>query len=316
MKPLCIVSLEDNPKDAELIQSLLEEGGLPCDLTRVETEDEFILALDHSGPDLILADYTLPSFDGLSALELAKRKCPDVPFIFISGTLEEELAIEALKFGATDYVLKPRLIRIVPCVHRALREAEERMELRRFQEALRRSEAYLAEAQQLSHTGSFGFDIESGKFNWSQETFQIFEYDPSARVTIQMVTQRTHPDDRAAVQELFERVSREPNGFDFEHRLLMRDGRVKYVQVKGRPSKNERGPFELVGAVTDITERKLTELKLRRSEASLLHAQRISHSGSWSHDLTSGKVAISPETQRIFGTDSVGSPGTELEFAL
>jgi PAS domain-containing protein len=113
------------------------------------------------------------------------------------------------------------------------------MELRRSQEALRRSEAYLAEAQELRHTGSFGWDIASGGFNWSQETFRIFEYDPTTRVTIQMVMQRTHPDDRAAVQQLFERISRQPTDVDFEHRLLMPDGRGKHVQVKGRPSKDE-----------------------------------------------------------------------------
>ena len=303
MKPLRILSLEDNPKDTELIQNLLKEEGLQCDLRRVETEDEFVSALDQPGLDLILADYTLPSFDGLSALELAKRKCPDVPFIFVSGTLGEERAIDALKLGATDYVLKTRLLRIVSCVHRALREAEERMELRRSQEALRRSEAYLAEAQELSHTGSFGLDIASKEFNWSRETFRIFEYDPTARVTIQMVTERTHPDDRSAVQHLFGRISRQPTDFDFEHRLLMPDGRVKHVQVKGRSSKDVRGSFEFVGAVIDITERKLTELRLRRSEGSLLRAQRISHTGSWSHDLTSGKLAISAETQRIFGSN-------------
>jgi PAS domain S-box-containing protein len=154
-------------------------------------------------------------------------------------------------------------------VRRALREAEERMELSHSQEALRRSEAYLAEAQKLSHTGSFGLDIASGKVNWSHETFQIFDYDPTARVTIQMVMQRTHPDDRAAVQHLFDRISRQTTDFNFEHRLLMPDGRVKHVQIKGHPRKDERGSFELVGAVTDVTERELTEFRLRRSEASL-----------------------------------------------
>ena len=314
MKPLRILSLEDNPKDTELIQNLLKEEGFPCDIRRVETQDEFVSALGQSVLDLILADYTLPSFDGLSALELAKRKCPNVPFIFVSGTLGEELAIEALKLGATDYVLKTRLLRIVPCVRRALREAEERMELRRSQEALRRNEAYLAEAQKLSHTGSFGLDIASGNFNWSLETFQIFECDPTTRVTIQMVTQRTHPDDRAAVQHLFEGISRHTTDFDFEHRLLMPDGRVKHVQVKGRPSKDERGSVELVAAVIDITERKLTELKLQHSEASLLRAQRISHTGSWSLDLTSGKVAVSPETQSIFGSNPVEDMNPEYWF--
>src|SRR6202034_4198418 len=101
--------------------------------------------------DLILADYTLPSFDGLSALKLARRGWPQLPFIFVSGTLDEEVAIEALKIGATDYVFKTRLSRIVPSVKRALREAGERCERRHAEEALQRNQAYLAEAQRLSH---------------------------------------------------------------------------------------------------------------------------------------------------------------------
>src|SRR5260370_41799351 len=111
--------------------------------------------------DLILADYTLPSFDGLTALEIARKTRPDIPFIFVSGTLDEEVAIEALKIGATDYVFKTRLSRIVPSVKRALRETGEKTELRHAEQALRRSEAYLAEAQKLSHTGSFGWDTSS-----------------------------------------------------------------------------------------------------------------------------------------------------------
>ena len=116
------------PRDAELVQETLEASGIGCQATRVETEAEFIASLQQGGFDLILADYTLPSFDGLSALKIAQQGWPHVPFIFVSGTLDEEVAIEALKIGATDYVFKTRLSRIVPSVQRALREAEERAE--------------------------------------------------------------------------------------------------------------------------------------------------------------------------------------------
>jgi DNA-binding NtrC family response regulator len=125
---------------------------------------------------VILADYTLPHFDGISALKIAQEIRPEVPFIFVSGTLGEEVAIEALKLaGATDYVLKTRLSRIVPSVQRALREAEEKIQRKRAEEALRRNEAYLAEAQRLSHTGSLGWQVASGKIYWSTETYRIFE---------------------------------------------------------------------------------------------------------------------------------------------
>jgi PAS domain S-box-containing protein len=270
---LRILYLEDDAKDAELVEETLAIDGIKSHITRVETEVDFIASLQRGGFDLILADYTLPSFDGLSALKIARQRWPHLPLIFVSGTLGEEVAIEALKIGATDYVLKTRLSRIVPSVQRALREAAERIDLSRAEEALRRSEAYLAEAQKLSHTGSFGWDVSSGKIYWSQETFRIFEYDPSTEPTSELILQRTHPEDRTLVRQVIDRVSQERKDFDFEHRLLMPNGSVKYLRVVGRPSKSESGSFEFLGAVTDITERKHSEEELRQKEVSLREAQ-------------------------------------------
>src|SRR5271163_4186646 len=170
MSPLRILYLEDDARDAELLQATFDSEHIDCNVTRVETESEFSHLLERGGIDLILADYTLPSFDGISALKIARQDWPHVPFIFVSGTLGEEVAIEALRIGATDYVFKTRLSRIVPSVQRALREATEKAELRCAEEALRRSEAYLAEAQKLSHTGSFGWDVFRGEIYWSLET--------------------------------------------------------------------------------------------------------------------------------------------------
>src|SRR6201998_4530435 len=153
-RPLRVLYLEDDIADAELARDTLEVDGFACDVTRVETESGFRAALQQGGFEVILADYALPSFDGLSALKITLRQRSDLPFIFVSGTMGEEVAIEALKIGATDYVLKTRLSRLVPSVLRALREATQRAERKQAQDALRQSEAYLAEAQRLSHTGS------------------------------------------------------------------------------------------------------------------------------------------------------------------
>ncbi|PMB44084.1 hybrid sensor histidine kinase/response regulator [Fischerella thermalis CCMEE 5201] len=135
-----ILLLEDSWADAELIGTTLKKSINDCDFLRVETRTDFIKALKTETLDLILADYALPSFDGFSALELARAICPEVPFIIISGILGEERAIETLKSGATDYVLKQRLERLVPAVERALREAEERKLLRQAETELRKSE--------------------------------------------------------------------------------------------------------------------------------------------------------------------------------
>ncbi|MDA2937511.1 PAS domain S-box protein [Acidobacteria bacterium AH-259-A15] len=128
---LRILHLEDDPNDVELVQSMLGAEGIACDVVRVETRADFLAAVKQDGFDLIFADYRLPSFDGMTALAIAREKCPDVPFIVVSGTLGEERAIESLKTGATDYVLKERMSRLVPSVCRALSEAEERSERKR-----------------------------------------------------------------------------------------------------------------------------------------------------------------------------------------
>jgi CheY-like chemotaxis protein len=226
---LRILSLEDDPRDAELIQELLEAEGIACAVKRVDTQPAFQAAVEGDRFDVILADYTLPSFDGLAALKLARSTCPDVPFIFVTGTLGEEVAIEALKIGATDYILKTRLSRLAPSILRALREANQRAERKRAEEALRRNEAYLTEAQKLSHTGSFGWNVSSGEIYWSEETFKIFEYEQALKPTLQLVFQRTHPDDKDFVEQTIGRAIGAREDFDLEHRLRMPDGEIKHL---------------------------------------------------------------------------------------
>jgi len=131
-----ILMLEDTLTDAELHLRELRRHGVPHVARRVETEHDFLREMESWVPDLILADYSLPSFDGLSALALARERRPEIPFIFVSGTMGEEIAIETLKNGATDYVLKERLCRLVPAVRRALREAEEQRRRREAERAL------------------------------------------------------------------------------------------------------------------------------------------------------------------------------------
>ncbi|BAZ42067.1 PAS/PAC sensor hybrid histidine kinase [Calothrix sp. NIES-4101] len=126
MSQLMFLLLEDSLLDVELIQALIAEGGITCDIIQAKTDQEFEIALSQNHVDLILADYSLPGFDGIAALEIAQRISPNVPFIFVTATMGEEVAIETLKSGATDYVLKQRLERLIPSIQRALCEAEER----------------------------------------------------------------------------------------------------------------------------------------------------------------------------------------------
>ena len=279
---LRILLLEDSIEDAALIQDLLEGDHFVCEVTRVQTRAEFLAALEDGGIDLILADYNLPSFDGLSALKLAQSGRPDLPFIFVSG-FGEEIAIEALTSGATDYILKTRLSRLVPSVQRALREARERAERKKAEEALRRSEMYLAEAERLSHTGSFGWNASTGEIYWSDGAYRVFGYEPRTKPTIQLVIDRTHPEDRMRHREILDRAAMEGSEFIAGYRLLMADGAVKYVQsVAHRLTGEDPERSVFVGAVTDITERKRAEEerdRLRQLEADLAYMNRVSMMG-------------------------------------
>src|ERR1700737_2687446 len=293
--PLRILSIEDDPKDAKLIQDLLETEGVSCEVTGVDTEGARVASIEQGGIDLILADYSLPSFDGISALKFAMKACPDVPVMCVSGTRGEEVAIEALKIGATDYVLKTRLSRLVPSVRRALREATQRAERKRAEESLRQSETYLAEAQRLSHTGSFGWNVSGGEIYWSEETYKIFEYDRAVKPTLELVLQRIHPDDRDPMQQTIDRATSERANLDFEHRLLMPDGSVKHVHVLARALEASSSNLQYVGAVMDVTAAKQAEETLRKSEAYLAEAQRLSNTGGWAWPPATGDIRFWPE---------------------
>jgi len=314
--PLRILSIEDDPKDAELIHDLLETEGIVCEIKRVDSEAAVLASVEQGGIDLILADYSLPSFDGISALKLAMKACPEVPFIFVSGTLGEEVAIEALKIGATDYVLKTRLSRLVPAVLRALREATQKAERKRAEGALRQSEAYLAEAQRLSRTGSFGWNVSSGEIYWSEESYKIFECDRAVKPTLEFIFRRIHPDDQNLVQQTIDRASEARADLDFEHRLLMPDGSVKYLHVLAHALETSSGNLEYVGAVTDVTAAKRTEETLREGEAYLAEAQRLSHTGSWASIPARGEIRyLSEECYRVLGFDPHdGKPRYEAFF--
>src|SRR5229473_2555061 len=180
---------------------------------------------------------------------------------------------------------------------------------KRAEEKLQQSEAYLSEAQRLSHTGSFGWRASTGEILWSEETFRIFQYDKTTKPTVELILQRVHPEDAAFVKETIERASQHGKVLDFEHRLLMPDGSVKHVHVVGHALSDESGNIEFIGAVTDTTDSKRDEEALRRSGSNLAEAQRLTHTGSWAWRVAGRDVLhVSEEWYRIYGFDPEGGP--------
>ncbi|MBV8216472.1 MAG: response regulator, partial [Verrucomicrobia bacterium] len=273
-----ILLVDDDPNDVELTLTALEDYQLANEVVVAGDGAE---ALDYlyrrgafasranGGPAVMLLDLNLPKVGGLEVLQQIKadESLRMIPVVVLTSSREERDMVASYRLGVSAYVVKPvdfndfvDAIRELG-VLRALSEAKERAKLAKAQEALRRSEAYLAEAQKLSHTGSFGWEVSSGKIYWSEETFRIFECDLSTAPTLDLILKRTHPEDRALVREVLDNVSLERKDFDVEHRLLMPDGSIKYLHVVGRLSVNESGSLECVGAVADITERERAELK-------------------------------------------------------
>src|SRR6266404_153477 len=184
----------------------------------------------------------------------------------VSGTLRsfmknlsdnwEELRLKVLGLGDSS-VRKTHY----PSLRKRLAELEQ------IRSKLQQSEAYLLEAQRLSHTGSFGWNVSSGEIYWSEETYNIFQHDRAVKPTLELVFQRIHPEDRAPVHQQIDQASRGGEGFDFEHRLQLPDGSIKHVHVTAHPSRDGSGNFEFVGAVTDVSEH-------RQAEAMILERQR------------------------------------------
>ena len=191
-----------------------------------------------------------------------------------------EILEKASPFDATKRIVRPSgEVRYIRCVGAPVVEnhslkkyvgsAIDVTEHELLTQELRRREAYLAEAQRLSHTGSFGWKPGTGEIVWSDETYRIFEYDPAEKPTIIMVLQRMHPQDRALAEQLIEDVSTSGTDFEQEYRLVVPSGAIKHLHVRAHALRDSSGSVEFIGAVTDITERKVAEERVRGQEAEL-----------------------------------------------
>jgi PAS domain S-box-containing protein len=296
--PIRILLLEDNTADADPIRDILGEHFI-CEITQVRTQIEFGRALEGSDFDLILADCDYPSGTAIAALELARRARPDLPFISISNTMGEDLAVETIKLGAADCVSKNRLARLVPSVDRALREAQARAERQRAEQELRTSEARFRTFVDHAMDAFFLYDEQSSIVDVNRRSCEYLGYSREELIGM-------HPRDfdagfdEVSLARLGELVA---GGHTATSESLYRrkDGTVFPVEIRSRPFQHGAHRFRL-SLVRDVTERKRAEDALRRRESYLAEAQRLSQTGTIVFNATQA-VYWSDESYRIWGLD-------------
>lgn len=268
---LRILHLENDPLDSELALALLRSDGLSVDFHRIDTMPDFQRALQGDTYALCLADYSVPGVNPIEALRLARQIRPEVPFVFLSGSMGEELAIETLKLGATDYVLKHRLERLAPAVRRALQEAEEVSRLKYAEETVNR----LAAIVESSPDAIYSKALDGTILSWNRGAEKIFGY--TAEEMVGGSLDRLVPPDRVGdLEEINQKIQRGERIAQYETECLHREGRRIHVSLAISPILNEAGRVVEAAAIArDITSRKQSEEAIQKANEELRTSKQL-----------------------------------------
>ena len=272
-----ILIAEHDPHDLELLQYELKKSGINYVSEVATNEPEFVKALENFIPDIILSDYTFPSFNGPAALKIREQIAPETPFIFVSGTIGEEKSIELIKTGLTDYALKDKLFTLNLKIIRALKESKEKQQKKKAEEDLILSEGKLARAQQLAHMGSWELDFSGNVVRWSEETCRIHGVSPDQnRLSFKTWLSFIHPEDLGFVSGKLKMARDSPVDFSVNYRIVHGNGIVRHIHTESKTEFDADGkPSGLYGTSQDITAMVLLENKLvaeRRTKQSEITA--------------------------------------------
>jgi PAS domain S-box-containing protein len=298
MEPIRLLMLEDNPRDAELIDRLLRRSDLTFQATVVDDEVRFRSSLESSDPDIILSDYHLPSFDGVTALRIARILAPSTPFIFVSGSIGEERAVEALREGATDYVLKDRLPRLPAAILRALAERRERQLRHDAEVALRASEQRFQYAASATREIIWDWNLSTSRIWFSDALRDHWGYGREEKdFDTRWFEERIHLDDRVgAMASLHEALARKDR-WSAEFRFARADQSFSHVLAHGMVVSDGHGePTRIIGAILDITER----LQLEHQLEQLRRIESLGRvAATVAHEFNNVLMGLSPVAERM-----------------
>ncbi len=258
-KTISILHLEDSDLDGDLVEAQIKRHGITYATNRVWSREDFISALEGQTFDLILADYKLPAFDGLKALEIARDLAPETPFIFVSATLGEEVAIESLKNGATDYVIKSRLARLGACIERALAERAEIAARRKAEDGAYEARQRLSAALTVAQIGSFEWRCAAEEIVLDDRACKIFGLPPSPSISTATFRDLMMEQDRMLIAEAFMAAREERRRVEGDFRVRLPNGLTRYVAAVCDWFTDPEGEVIGIGVFQDITARKRAE---------------------------------------------------------
>ncbi|MFN6377744.1 MAG: PAS domain S-box protein [Flavobacteriales bacterium] len=255
---IAVLVIEDNDSDFALITRELERSGFKVDAARVDSAELMQEALRQKKWDIVISDYLIPGFGGEEALEELKKSDLDIPFILISGTVGEEHAVNIMRKGASDYLMKDKLTRLGSVVDRELKEVIIRNERRQAIESLRETSLIMHHAQNLASLGSWQWDIKTNHVTWSDELYSIYGVDPlTFNATFESYLQLVHAEDRERVEKHILKALTSKSSVQFEERIVRPDGAVRHLRSWGAVLLGSDGnPTKMHGACLDITDSK------------------------------------------------------------
>lgn len=301
---LAVLSLEDSVLDFEIIVEHLKRAGYQLNVLRVETEADYVSALRTHQYNVILSDFNLPNFDAFAALNLSNEMCPEVPFICVSGMIGEEKAIELIKQGAVDYILKDRLARLPSAVQRALGEAKEKLERRKAEEDLKKSEERLRLVIKGSNDAPWDWDILSNTYYYSTQWWRQLGYLPGELpVDDTLMPKLIHLEDSEIVNKaLLDAFDNNMDSYEIEFRMLHKEGCFVPILSRAFITRDSEGhAIRVTGTNMDLTERKRFEQALRASEEKFRTVANYTTDWEFWIDEKDNYVYCSPSCEGITG---------------
>ena len=312
-----ILLLEDNASDAELIEHTLKRAGLAFSSRLEDTESGFHLALREFAPDIVLADYSLPTYDGGSALNYTKTYYPNLPVIIVTGALGDEKVVELLHDGAMDFVLKDRLSRLPDAVRHAMQETRHRAERKADELRLRERDELLRQAERIAHLGSWHWLLSTDTLHCSDEAMRILDvpYPKEGINPVDFLSQQVHEEDLDHFINSLAELRQGKSICEREIRLRRSASEVRWVHCCAMQICDEAGtPYKIIGTLLDITESKLAKIETENNLLMLQMALEGAQESVWEWDMESGAAKFSPQYYTMLGYQADEFPATQQEW--